>query len=331
MAGMVKRADFLENEVVDLTEEIKLVSPTDTPLTTLLMGRGQVVPANDITVTWREKELNSDKGTLKLEGSEAGEAITSSRKTLSNVCQIIEKVTQVSGTARSLNPKGIGDVFNSEVQDRLVETKRDMEWYFLNGTKALESGSTPRQMNGLVNLVASGNVVETKGALTEEHFLDALQEMWKHGAQGEYFSFVNANIKRMITFGELWLDGDYVGECYKAQAKVEFTKEEIKQCGTFFTDNKVVGCKGTGSLTMHKVNSRMAIKVANMVRNKQDVRFTLISKLADPDAYGAERVSITGVQMDDLTLFDWEAQKPLETEAPFTFTGYEYLDQITPQ
>ena len=52
---------------------------------------------------------------------------------------------------------------------------------------------------------------------------------------------------------------------------------------------------------MHKVNSRMAIKVANMVRNKQDVRFTLISKLADPDAYGAERVSITGVQMDDLT------------------------------
>lgn len=26
------------------------------------------------------------------------------------------------------------------------------------------------------------------------------------------------------TFGELWLDGDYVGECYKAQAKVEFTK-----------------------------------------------------------------------------------------------------------
>lgn len=39
------------------------------------------------------------------------------------MCQIIEKVTQVSGTARSLNPKGINDVFNSEVQDRLVETK----------------------------------------------------------------------------------------------------------------------------------------------------------------------------------------------------------------
>lgn len=198
MADMIKRKDFLENEVVDLTEEIKLVSPTDTPLTTMLMGRGQVVPANDITVTWREKELNSQRGTLKLEGAEAGAVITSSRKSLSNVCQIIEKVTQVSGTARSLNPKGVGDVFDAEVTDRLIETKRDLEWYFLNGTKALEADNTPRQMNGLMNLVNAGNVVQTKGALTEDHFLDALQAMWSHGAQGEYFTFVNATQKRAI-------------------------------------------------------------------------------------------------------------------------------------
>ena len=133
------------------------------------------------------------------------------------------------------------------------------------------------------------------------------------------------------TFGECWLDGDYVGEVKKAQAKIEFNKESVKQCGTWAEDNKITGYKGTGSLTLFKVNSRMALKIADMIKKKRDVRFTVISKLKDPDAYGAERVSITGVQMDDLTLFDWEAQKPLETEAPFTFTGYEYLDQITPQ
>lgn len=198
MAGMVKRADFLANEVVDLTEEIKLVSPTDTPLTTMLMSRGQVVPAKDITVTWREKELNSQRGTLRLEGAEAGDVITSNRGTLSNLCQIVEKVTQVSGTARALNPYGVGDAFDSEVNDRLIETKRDMEWYFLNGTKASESGATPRQMNGLVNLVNTENVIQTKGALTEDHFLEALQKMWEHGAQGEYFAFVSATIKRTI-------------------------------------------------------------------------------------------------------------------------------------
>ena len=198
MADMVKRNDFLENEVVDLREEIALVSPTDTPLTTMLMARGQIVKATDITVTWRERELNSDRGTLRLEGAEAGDVIKSSRGSLSNVCQIIEKVTAVSGTAEALNPKGIGSSFDLEVNDRLIETKRDLEWYYLNGTKTLEADGTPRQMAGLMNLVNEKNVVQTKGALKEDHILDALQKMWDKGAQGEYFAFVNATQKRAI-------------------------------------------------------------------------------------------------------------------------------------
>ena len=198
MADMVKRSSFLENEVVDLAEEIKLVSPTDTPLTTMLMARGLVEKATDITVTWRERELNSTRGTLKVEGAEAGDVITSTRGSLSNVCQIIEKVTQVSGTARALKPKGVGDTFDAEVQDRLIETKRDLEWYFLNGTKTLESDGTPRQMAGLMNLVNEANVVTTAGALKEDHILDALQKMWDKGEQGEYFAFVNASQKRAI-------------------------------------------------------------------------------------------------------------------------------------
>ena len=196
---MVKRENFLANEVVDLAEEIKLVSPTDTPLTTLLMGRGQVVPATDITVTWREKQLNQQRGTLKVEGSEAGTPIQSTRGSLSNLCQIMEKVTQVSGTAQALNPKGIGNSFESEVNDRLIETKRDMEWYFLNGTKTEENDSTPRQMNGLVNLVNSGNVIDCTGkALTEDTIIDGMQKIWEAGAQGEYFAFVNAGVKRIV-------------------------------------------------------------------------------------------------------------------------------------
>ena len=133
------------------------------------------------------------------------------------------------------------------------------------------------------------------------------------------------------SFGEVWLDTDLVGECYKVQAKLEFSKEEIKQCGSFFTDTKVVGCTGKGSMTLYKVNSRMGIKISDMVKNTRDVRFSIMSVLADPDAYGAERIVISGVSFDDLTLFDWEAQKPGEVECPFTFTGYEYRDPIQVQ
>lgn len=199
MADMVKRSDFLTNEVVDLTDEIKLVSPTDTPLTTLLMGRGQVVPATDITVTWREKQLNTQRGTLKKEGAEAGDPIKSTRGSLSNLCQIMEKVTQVSGTAQALNPKGIGNSFQSEVNDRLIETKRDMEWYFLNGTKTAENDSTPRQMDGIMNLINAGNVIDaTDKTFSEDIILDGMQKMWDAGAQGEYYAFVNASVKRLV-------------------------------------------------------------------------------------------------------------------------------------
>lgn len=196
--NMVRRKDFLANEVVDLREEITLTSPTDTPLTTLLMGRGAIVPATDITVTWRERKLNETRGTLKLEGAEAGDPIKSNRSTLSNLCQIIEKVSQVSGTAQALNPKGIGKSFEAEIADRLIETKRDLEWYFLNGTLTAGDDTTPRQMNGLVNLVNSNNVVDATEGLTETLMLDAMQKMWDHGSQGEYFTFVNASTKRLI-------------------------------------------------------------------------------------------------------------------------------------
>ena len=209
MADMVKRSDFLANEVVDLTDEIKLVSPTDTPLTTLLMGRGQVVPATDITVTWREKQLNTQRGTLKKEGAEAGDPIKSTRGSLSNLCQIMEKVTQVSGTAQALNPKGIGNSFQSEVNDRLIDTKRDMEWYFLNGTKTAENDSTPRQMDGIMNLINSGNVIDaTDKTFSEDIILDGMQKMWDAGAQGEYYAFVNASVKRLVN--SLLKDGVHV-------------------------------------------------------------------------------------------------------------------------
>lgn len=197
---MITRGSFEPNEVLDLRSEIALITPTDTPLTTMLLSRGAVVPATDITVTWRERQLNETRGTLKIEGAEAGDAIISNRTTLDNICQIIEKVTKVSGTAQALNPKGIGNSFKAEVNDRLIEVKRDLEWYFLNGTKTLEADGTPRQMAGLANLVNDANVFDAQNAtaITEEMLLNALEAMWKHGAHGEYFTFVNASVKRMI-------------------------------------------------------------------------------------------------------------------------------------
>lgn len=138
--------------------------------------------------------------------------------------------------------------------------------------------------------------------------------------------------KRVIsgTWGEVWLDGEQVGECYGLQAKHSFNKEKIPLCGQMATDSKVTSMEGTGSLKMHKVNSRMGMLIGDQIAKGHDPRFTVISKLADPDAYGAERVALYNVSFDDETIADWEAGQVGKVEAPFTFTSREYLDPIEP-
>lgn len=186
--------DLLPGEVLDLSNEIAVLSPVDTPLLTLLMTKGKLVPATDITVSWREKELNSDRA-IKAEGSEAGTAVKSVRKLKSNICQIMEKVVAVSGTVNALNPHGIGNEFANEVADRLTEYKRDLEYYCLNGVKSTEDN---RQMAGLTSLVDESHVINHSAELTEDVIIDALQKMWEAGAHGEVYGFVNASVKRAV-------------------------------------------------------------------------------------------------------------------------------------
>ena len=137
--------------------------------------------------------------------------------------------------------------------------------------------------------------------------------------------------KRVIngSFGELWLDGEKIAECTACQLKVSKNKETINLCGQFMTDTKATSASGTGSLTLYKVDSGFA-QVQSGLQGGEDRRFTVISKLKDPDSYGAERVAVYNVSFDDLTLADWQAATVGKVTTPFTFSRYEFLDQITP-
>lgn len=133
------------------------------------------------------------------------------------------------------------------------------------------------------------------------------------------------------TFGEVWLDHDKVSECFGLEAKVELEKEDISICGKLATDTKIMGYKGTGSLKLHKVNSRMALKLSDSIKNGVNPRLLVLSALKDPAAYGAERVLIKDVAFDDLTLVNFEAKAKGEIECPFTFTDWEFEDTISPR
>jgi len=130
------------------------------------------------------------------------------------------------------------------------------------------------------------------------------------------------------TWGEVWLDGEYVSECYGLQAKVSMNKEDVAVCRQMAKDKKVTSTSMTGSLKMYKVNSRMAIAIGNQIKAGRDPRFVVISKLDDPDAYGAERIVLRNVSFDDLTLADWEAARNGTIESPFSFTDFDFLDSV---
>ncbi|MEG0899571.1 MAG: phage tail tube protein [Oscillospiraceae bacterium] len=139
--------------------------------------------------------------------------------------------------------------------------------------------------------------------------------------------------KRTIngTFGEVWLEGDLVREATGLKAEVSLKFMDVPMCGSLAQHKKVSGTEGKGSVNMNKVNSRMAIKLSDMIKAGKTPTFTIISKLDDPDAFGAERVVLKNCIFDTLTLADWSANKLGEVTQAFSFTDWDYLDLIAPQ
>jgi len=142
----------------------------------------------------------------------------------------------------------------------------------------------------------------------------------------------NYSAKRVMsgTWGQIWLDGELVSECTAFQAKLAFNKSPVPMCGQMAQDSKVTSTNGTGSLTLNHINSRMALTIGNRIQQGIDVRFTVISKLDDPDAFGAERFVFNEVSFDDVTLADWSAGQPGTKTCPFTFVSYAPLDSVAP-
>ena len=131
------------------------------------------------------------------------------------------------------------------------------------------------------------------------------------------------------TWGTVWAEGKEIAEISGFQCKVVKNWDPINICGQMAEDRKLVSIKITGSMNLHKVYSRGAEDV-NAAARGHDVRSTLVAKLDDPDAYGAERIAVYGMNYDEQTLMDLAAGKAGSVTVPFQATRYEYLDQIEP-
>jgi hypothetical protein len=154
---MIKTAN-IDNEIMDLTKELMMVDNVNLPFSSLLLKKGTKKVSSVIT-NWKYEKLDNSKN-LSLEGADATNFLTSDRNTGDkNICQIISKAVNVSGTANAVSTENINDLFAHEIGNRIVEAKRDLEYYLINGVYTEESGTTPRQMKGLVNFITGTNAV----------------------------------------------------------------------------------------------------------------------------------------------------------------------------
>ena len=129
------------------------------------------------------------------------------------------------------------------------------------------------------------------------------------------------------TYGSVWLDDERMAECQACQAKVQINTETISMDGEFMENYKPISGKGSGSLTLYKVDSGLISKMRG-IQDGSVPEFTVVTKLADPDSAGAERAALYGVMFTDLTLADWQRATAGKVTAPFTFTRFEMLDSI---
>lgn len=131
------------------------------------------------------------------------------------------------------------------------------------------------------------------------------------------------------TFAEMWIDSYYLGEGTELEAKISLEKKEVKQAGTLAKGYKIVGTDGKGKLKVNKISSYFINLIADNIKAGKTTTCTLISKIQDPDLGGAmERIKLTGVTFDELTLINWKVKELIEDEYSFTFSGFEVLDTV---
>lgn len=191
----------------DLSDIIFDVSPTDTPLLTM-MGRSK---ATSTKHEWLVDALAAAADNKNLEGGDATGVAATARARKDNYCQILSKIPVVSGTQEDGAVKaGIKSEMAYQMARRMKEIKRDLEYAMigLSNVKVAGGATTSREMGSLDAYMKTNNVVVspsttptgdgsdvsdfagTNTALTETIFNTALTNLYTNSGGNSSVNFV---------------------------------------------------------------------------------------------------------------------------------------------
>lgn len=193
---MFTNNNFTDSEKISLAKEIAIIGVQATPLTSMLMAKGNIEKALSTVYSWREKTLDSTEDISAVEGADTTVFFESARAELSNILEIFKKGASISGTALAMKSNQLAE----EVNDRLLELKINMEKKLINGVKN-DGSLTPfiRQMGGLIAWADVSNAVSATTSVTEDNIKEVMRNLWNQNlAEGNYYALVNADIKEQI-------------------------------------------------------------------------------------------------------------------------------------
>lgn len=181
----------------DLSNEITMISPTDTPFLT----RFGKVKAKSVIHDWLTDSLADAAESKAIEGADYSFSKVASRSRLSNYTQIIATPVEVSDTQRSVDTAGIEDEFAYQMNKKMKEHARNIEYSLVNGTGNSGTSGAAREVKGVLSWITT-NIGTGTGTgteyLTETMFNNLLQEIWEQGGNPNT-AYANGFQKRKIS------------------------------------------------------------------------------------------------------------------------------------
>lgn len=171
----------------DLLDIITIISPTDTPLFTMM----RKTKCSNVQVEWLTDLLDQATSNATGEGSTFVSDTVTTRARLSNYTEVSREGFEISDTQRAVNPAGIKDELRYQMGRALKMWKRGVEYDIINGDAG--SAASTRCARGIFNwltgfssLTANVNATAVGSALQEADLNARLQAVWVNGGLCDY-------------------------------------------------------------------------------------------------------------------------------------------------
>lgn len=120
-------------------------------------------------------------------------------------------------------------------------------------------------------------------------------------------------------------------EVVKFESKIEFTKADVKRIGTRMDGSKIVGAKGTGSMTIYYHRPEMRAMALEYLKTGKSPIYDamVVNDDASSDA-GKQTTLVKNIVPDGMltALLDGESDDVLKEEVAFTYDDFDFLNQF---